>query len=177
VGPKRLELVRELLPTATIIAVLVNPTNPNAQAQSRDLQAAAPALGVQLHVLHASTEGELDTAFAGLLQRRAGALIIATDSFMIIQIKRLAALATRYAVPTVFQFREFAAAGGLMSYGGSIADANRLAGIYTGRVLKVRSPPTCRCSNPPKSNCLSISGPRRRSASRSHQRYSPAPTR
>jgi putative ABC transport system substrate-binding protein len=140
VGPKRLELVRELLPTATIIAVLVNPTNPNAQAQSRDLQAAAPALGVQLHVLHASTEGELDTAFASLLQRRAGALIIATDSFMIIQINQLAALAARYAVPTVFQFREFAAAGGLMSYGGSIADANRLAGIYTGRVLKGEKP-------------------------------------
>jgi len=140
VGPKRLELVRELLPTATIIAVLVNPTNPNAQAQSRDLQAVAPALGVQLHVLHASTEGDLDTAFASLLQRQAGALIIATDSFMIIQIKQLAALAARYAVPTVFQFREFAAAGGLMSYGGSIADANRLAGIYTGRVLKGEKP-------------------------------------
>jgi len=137
VGPKRLELVRELLPTATIIAVLVNPTNPNAQAQSRDLQAAAPALGVQLQVLHASTEGDLDTAFASLLQRRAGALII---SFMIIQIKQLAALAARYGVPTVFQFREFAAAGGLMSYGGSIADANRLAGIYTGRVLKGEKP-------------------------------------
>ena len=137
VGPKRLELVRELLPTATIIAVLVNPTNPNAQAQSRDLQAAAPALGGQLQVLHASTEGDLDTAFASLLQRRAGALII---SFMIIQIKQLAALAARYGVPTVFQFREFAAAGGLMSYGGSIADANRLAGIYTGRVLKGEKP-------------------------------------
>jgi ABC-type uncharacterized transport system substrate-binding protein len=140
VGPKRLELLRELLPTATIIAVLVNPTNPNAEAQLRDLQAAAPALGVRLHVLHASTEDELDTAFASLLQRRAGALIIGTDSFMIIQIKQLAALAARHAVPTIFQFREFAAAGGLMSYGGSVTDANHLAGIYTGRVLKGEKP-------------------------------------
>ncbi len=140
VGPKRLELLRELLPTATIIAVLVNPTNPNAEAQLRDLQAAAPALGVQLYPLHASTEGELDTAFASLLPGRAGALIIGTDSFMIIQIKQLAALAARHAVPTIFQFREFAAAGGLMSYGGSVTDANHLAGIYTGRVLKGEKP-------------------------------------
>jgi ABC-type uncharacterized transport system substrate-binding protein len=140
VGPKRLELLRELLPTATNIAVLVNPTNPNAEAQLRDLQAAAPALGVQLHVLHASTEDELDTAFASLLQRRASARIIGTDSFMIIQIKQLATLAARHAMPTIFQFREFAAAGGLMSYGGSITDANYLAGIYTGRVLKGGKP-------------------------------------
>jgi putative tryptophan/tyrosine transport system substrate-binding protein len=140
VGPKRLELLRELLPTVTTIAVLVNPTNPNAEAQVRDLQSAAPALGLQLHVIRASTEGDLDTAFASLLQQRAGALIIGTDSFMIIQIKRLAALAARHAVPTIFQFREFAAAGGLMSYGGSVTDANRLAGLYTGRILKGEKP-------------------------------------
>jgi putative tryptophan/tyrosine transport system substrate-binding protein len=140
VGPKRLELLHELLPSATIIAVLVNPTNANAEAQSRDLQAAAPALGVQLHVLHASTENDLNIAFVTLLQRRAGALVIATDSFMIIQIKHIAALAARHAVPTIFQFREFAAAGGLMSYGGSTTDTNHLAGIHTGRVLKGEKP-------------------------------------
>ena len=140
VGPKRLELLHELLPTASIIAALVNPTNANAEAQSRDLQAAAPALGVQLRVLHASTENDLNTAFVTLLQTRAGALIIATDSFMIIQIKQIATLAARHAVPTIFQFREFAAAGGLMSYGGSTTDTNRLAGIYTSRVLKGEKP-------------------------------------
>jgi putative tryptophan/tyrosine transport system substrate-binding protein len=140
VGPKRLELLHELLPTATIIAVLVNPTNANAETQWEDLQAAAPALGVQLHVLHASNENDLNTAFATLLERQARALIVATDSFMIIQIKQIAALSVRYAVPTIFQFREFAAAGGLMSYGGSATDTNRLAGIYTGRVLKGEKP-------------------------------------
>jgi putative ABC transport system substrate-binding protein len=124
----------------TTIAVLVNPTNPNAEAQVRDLQSAAPALGLQLHVIRASTEGDLDTAFASLLQQRAGALIIGTDSFMIIQIKRLAALAARHAVPTIFQFREFAAAGGLMSYGGSVTDSYRLSGVYTGRILKGEKP-------------------------------------
>jgi ABC-type uncharacterized transport system substrate-binding protein len=140
VGPKRLELLHELLPTATIIAVLVNPTNANAETQWEDLQAAAPALGVQLYVLHASNENDLNTAFATLLERQARALIVATDSFMIIQIKQIAALSVRYAVPTIFQFREFAAAGGLMSYGGSATDTNRLAGIYTGRVLKGEKP-------------------------------------
>jgi putative tryptophan/tyrosine transport system substrate-binding protein len=141
VAPKRLELARELVPTATIIAVLVNPTNPNTETELRALQAGARALGLQLHILHASTERDFDTVFATLPQLRAGALVISgTDTFLISRSELLAALAIRHAVPTIFQFREFAAAGGLMSYGGSITDSYRLAGIYTGRILKGEKP-------------------------------------
>ena len=135
-GPKRLELLHELVPTATVIALLVNPTNPNAETLSRDLQAAARTLGLQLHVLHASTERDFDTAFATLAQLRAGALVIGPDAFFNSRSEQLAALAVRHAVPAIFQYREFAAAGGLMSYGGSITDAYRLVGVYTGRILK-----------------------------------------
>jgi putative ABC transport system substrate-binding protein len=141
VGPKRLELLRELVPTATVVALLVNPTNRTlAETMSRDLQAAARTLGLQLHVLHASTVGGLDTAFEKLLQLRAGALVIGTDAFFSSHSRQLAALALRRAVPTVFQFREFAVAGGLMSYGGSFTDSYRLAGVYTGRILKGEKP-------------------------------------
>ena len=139
-GPKRLELLHELVPTATIIALLVNPTNPNAETQSRDLQAAARTLGLQLHVLHASTERDFDTAFATLVQLRAGGLVIGTDAFFNSRSEQLAALAVRHAVPAIYQYREFAAAGGLMSYGGSLTDAYRLVGVYTGRILKGEKP-------------------------------------
>ena len=121
VGPKRLELLHELVPTATIIALLVNPTNPTlAETESRDVQAAARALGLQLHVLHASTERDFDTVFATLVQLRAGGLVIGTDAFFTSRSEQLAALALRHAVPAIYQFREFAAAGGLMSYGSSL---------------------------------------------------------
>jgi putative tryptophan/tyrosine transport system substrate-binding protein len=141
VAPKRLELARELVPTATIIAVLVNPTNPNTEIELRDLRAAARALGLQLHVLHASTERDFDTVFATWPQLRAGALVISgTDTFLISRSEQLAALTIRHAVPTIFQFREFTAAGGLMSYGGSLTDSYRLAGIYTGRILNGEKP-------------------------------------
>jgi putative ABC transport system substrate-binding protein len=139
-GPKRLELLHELVPTATIMAVLVNPTIPTAETLSRDLQAAARPLGLELHVLHASTDREIDTAFATLLQLRAGALVIAPNLFFVSRIERLAALTVRHGVPTIFQFREFAAAGGLMSYGGSITESFRLVGAYTGRILKGEKP-------------------------------------
>jgi putative tryptophan/tyrosine transport system substrate-binding protein len=125
---------------ATIIAVLVNPTNPNNEAFVSDLQAAARVLGVQLHVLHASTERDFDTVFATLVQLRAGALVIGTDAFFTGRSEQLAALALRHAIPTIFQNREFVAAGGLASYGASIADSYRLAGIYTGRILKGEKP-------------------------------------
>jgi ABC-type uncharacterized transport system substrate-binding protein len=139
--PKRLEVAHELVPTATIIAVLLNPTNPTlAETQTRDLQAAARILGVQLHVLHASTERDFDTVFATLAQLRAGVFVIASDAFFLSRSKQLAALALRQAVPTIFQDRTFPAAGGLMSYGGSTADAYRQAGIYTGRILKGEKP-------------------------------------
>jgi putative ABC transport system substrate-binding protein len=121
IGPKRLELLQELLPTATVVALLVNPTSPGlAVSTTKDVQAAARALGLQLHVLHASTERDLDVVFANLIQLRAGGLVIGNDAFFSSQLEQLAALAIRHAVPTVYQFREFAAAGGLIAYGGRL---------------------------------------------------------
>jgi putative ABC transport system substrate-binding protein len=141
IGPKRLELLRELVPMATTIALLVNPTNPtNADTLIRELQAAARPLGLQLPVLHASTERDFDTAFATLLQLRAGALVIGSDAFFSTRSEQLAVLALRHAVPAIYQYREFTAAGGLVSYGGSLTDAYRLAGVYTGRILKGEKP-------------------------------------
>ena len=139
-GQKRLELLHEVVPTATLIGVLVNPTGPNLKAVLRDLQAAARTLGLPIHVLHASTERDFDPVFATLVQLRAGALVIGTDTFFNSQSGKLAALTVRHAVPAIYQYREFAAAGGLMSYAGSITDAYRLAGVYTGRILKGEKP-------------------------------------
>ena len=139
-GPKRLELMRELVPAATTVAALVNPINPGSETQSKAAQAAARTLGLQLHVLEASSERDLDTAFATLTQLRAGGLVISSDAFFVGRSEQLATLALRHAVPTIFQYREFAAAGGLMSYGGNITDAIRLAGVYAGRILKDEKP-------------------------------------
>jgi putative ABC transport system substrate-binding protein len=141
VGPKQLQLLHELVPTATIMALLVNPTNPTlAETESRDAQSAARALGLQLHVLHASTEGDFNTVFATLVPLRAGALVIGIDALFTSRMEQLAALALRHAVPTIYQFREFAAAGGLMSYGSSDTEAFRLMGVYTGQILKGEKP-------------------------------------
>jgi putative ABC transport system substrate-binding protein len=140
VGPKRLELLHELVPRATIIALLLNPTYPSAEKQSTDLQAAARTIGLQLHVLHASSERDFDTIFATLAQMRAGALVIGNDPFFNSRSEQLGALSVRHAVPTIFQNREFAAAGGLMSYGTNLADTYRLVGVYTGRILKGEKP-------------------------------------
>jgi putative tryptophan/tyrosine transport system substrate-binding protein len=140
-GPKRLELLHEVVSTATTVALLVNPTNLSvAETESRVLQAAASTLGLRLHVLKASTERDLDAVFARLAELRAGGLVIGADPFFISRIELLAALAQRYGVPTVYQYRDFAAAGGLMSYGGSLTDAYRQAGIYVGRILKGEKP-------------------------------------
>ncbi len=139
-GQKRLELLHELVPQATLIGVLLNPTGPNLEAVSRDLQAAARTLGLPIHVVQASTERDFDTAFATLVRLRAGALVIGTDTFFNSQSRKLAALALRHAVPAIYQYREFAAAGGLMSYAGSITDAYRVAGVYAGRILKGEKP-------------------------------------
>src|SRR5438094_9343756 len=136
----RLELLHELVPTATIVAALINPANPNAETLSRDLQAAARTLRLKLHVLLGSTERGIDDAFATLVQLRAGALMIGTDAFFNGRHEQLGALTVRHAVPTIYHYREFAAAGGLMSYGGSDTDANRLMGVYTGRILKGEKP-------------------------------------
>jgi putative tryptophan/tyrosine transport system substrate-binding protein len=140
VAPKRLELAHEIVPTATVIAVLLNPTNPNSEAQFRDLQAAAGTLGLQLHVLHASVEHDFDTIFASLAQRVASALVIVDDPFLLTRSEQLAALAFRHAVPTISYAREFVVAGGLMSYTSNIPDTYRLAGIYAGRILKGEKP-------------------------------------
>jgi putative ABC transport system substrate-binding protein len=141
VGPKRLELLREVLPGATNMALLINPTSPDlSNPFSREVQAAARKLGVQLHVLQASTETEIDTAFAALAQLRAGGLVIGSDVFFNTRSEQLAALALLHAVPTVYQYREFTAAGGLMSYGTNIADVFRLGGVYAGRILKDEKP-------------------------------------
>jgi putative ABC transport system substrate-binding protein len=140
-APKQLEVLHELVPTATIIALLVNPTNPtNAETISRDMQAAARTLGLQLHVLHASTERDFDAVFASLPRLRAGALVIGSDPFFNSRSQQLAALALRHAMPTMCPFREYAMAGGLISYGNSFADAHRQVGAYTGRILKGEKP-------------------------------------
>jgi putative tryptophan/tyrosine transport system substrate-binding protein len=140
VTPKRLELLHELVPTATTIALLINPATSYAETMTRDLQAAARTLGVQLRVLHASSEYEFDAAFATLVQLRAGALVIGTDALFNSRSEQLAALTIRHAVPAVYQFREFAAAGGLMSYGTTVADTYRPLGVYTGRILNGEKP-------------------------------------
>src|SRR5262249_30935129 len=139
-GPKRLELLHEMVPAATDIALLMNPTFPNADILSRDLQAAARTLGVQLHVLNATTERDLDTVFKTLVQLRVGGLVIAPATLFTSRSEQLAALTLHHAVPTIFQYREFVATGGLMGYGSSLTDAYRLVGVYTGRVLKGEKP-------------------------------------
>src|SRR6516164_8455221 len=130
VGPKRLEFLHEMVP-ATIMAALVNPTNPsNAEILSRDLQATARLLGLQLHLLHAGSDADIDAVFSTLTELRAGGLVVGTDAFFTSRTEKLAALTLRYRIPTIYQWREFVAAGGLMSYGGSSTDSYRLAGIY-----------------------------------------------
>jgi putative tryptophan/tyrosine transport system substrate-binding protein len=140
-GPKRLELLRELLPAANVVALLVNPTNPTiTQSMSKDLQSAAQALGVELHILNASTEADFDSIFAALSKLRASGLVIAPDALFISRTEQLAALTVRHAVPAIAQFRDFTVAGGLMSYGGSFTEGARQVGIYAGRILKGEKP-------------------------------------
>ena len=141
VGPKRLELARELFPGATTFALLVNPASPLAATVSKDLQAVADTLGLRLHVLHASTEADLEAAFATAAQSRTAALVIGSaDPLFSSHAAQLGALALRHSVPAIYQLREFAAAGGLMSYGGSLTDTYRLVGVYAGRILKGEKP-------------------------------------
>jgi len=129
-----------LVPTATVIGLLVNPGNPSAETLTKASQEAAVTLGLQLVVVHASTEAELDDAFSTLLQNRAGALVVVTDAFFNGHAELLATLAMRHSVPTIYEYHAFVAAGGLVSYGGSITDSYRLAGVYAGRILKGEKP-------------------------------------
>jgi putative ABC transport system substrate-binding protein len=140
VGTKRLELLRQLVPRATTIAVLVNPDNPNTEADRKDVQAAALAIGQQLIVLDASSVRDIETAFATFVQRGAGALLAGGGAFMNSNRERIVALAARHALPTSYAQRETVVAGGLMSYGASITDAYRQVGIYAGRILKGEKP-------------------------------------
>ena len=139
VAPKRLELLHELVPSARVAAFLVNPANP---ASTEPVLRASQAhnFGLELHVLNASTEGDFDAIFANVIQLRASGLVIGSDAFFTSRSEQLAALALRYAVPTIYEGRGFFAAGGLVSYGGSLADSYRLAGVYAGRVLKGEKP-------------------------------------
>jgi ABC-type uncharacterized transport system substrate-binding protein len=138
--PKRLELLHELVPTATTMALLVNPTNPNAVTQTRDLQAAARTLGLKLHVLHASSEHDFESVFTAVAGLGAGALVVGADGMFVRNSEQLGALTVRHRLPAIFQDRGFAAGGGLASYGASIQDTYRLVGVYAGRILKGEKP-------------------------------------
>jgi putative tryptophan/tyrosine transport system substrate-binding protein len=141
IAPKRLELLHELFPTATSFALLVNPANPAlAEPVSEHVQAAARMLGVKLHVLHVSSEPELDAALGTAARLQVAGLMIGPDAFFNSRIEQLAALTSRHALPAVYQWREFTAAGGLLSYGSSITDVYRQVGVYTGRILKGEKP-------------------------------------
>jgi putative ABC transport system substrate-binding protein len=146
---KMLEALHELMPKATRIAALVNPTNQNAATDTKEAEVAARTLGLELQVLNASNEREIDDAFALLVERHAAALLIEGDPFFVGRMKQLVVLTARYAISAIYQSRDFPDAGGLMSYGASRSDALRLAGGYTGRILKGA---TCRCSWPRNSS-------------------------
>ena len=139
-APKRVELAHELVPGATLIGLLVNPRNPSAEALTITSREAATTLGLQLDVLRASTEAEIDNAFATLVQKQAGALVTDADVFFTAHSDRLVALATRHSIPVIYGIGVFPPVGGLMSYGGNVAEAYRLAGIYAGRILKGDKP-------------------------------------
>jgi putative tryptophan/tyrosine transport system substrate-binding protein len=139
-GMKRLELIRELVPAARSIGFLVNPTNPNTEASTKDIQTAAQSLGRQLHVLSASSEGELEAVFTALGRQQIGALLMASDPFFLSRHDQLVALAARHAMPTFYTIREYATAGGLVSYAANQSDLYRQTGIYAGRILKGAKP-------------------------------------
>jgi putative tryptophan/tyrosine transport system substrate-binding protein len=137
---KRLELLRELVPRAVVIAVLLNPNNPNAETRSADLRAAAGAIGQQIHIFNANSESEIENSFATLVQLGAGALLVGDDPFFESRRVHIITLAAHHAVPAIYENRDYTSAGGVMSYGASFADAYRQAGIYTGRILKGAKP-------------------------------------
>ena len=147
---KRLGLLREMVPTAALIAVLLNPALPTFDGQLNDVQAAARSVGQQLHILRASNDGEIDAAFAAAAELRAGALLVAADPFFYSRRERLVGLASRHAIPAIYELRGYAAAGGLMSYGISVAEAYRLVGVYTGRILKGEKPAELPVQQPTK---------------------------
>jgi putative ABC transport system substrate-binding protein len=149
-NPKRLDLLSQLVPQASVIALLVNPSNAIAEVTIRDVQEAARAKGVQLQILRAGTEAEIDSAFAALVQLRAGALVAASDPFFNSRREQLVALASHHAVPAIWEWREFAEAGGLISYGSSLTGMWRPVGIYVGKILKGANPADLPIQQPTK---------------------------
>ena len=137
---KQLELLRELVSSSTVIGLLVNPANPVSESQTRDVQAAAVALGLKLSVLNASSESDIEAAFASFVQQRVDAVLVGSDPFFLSRRDQLVGLTARHAISAMYSLREFAVAGGLMSYGTSLTDAFRLAGAYAGRILKGEKP-------------------------------------
>jgi putative tryptophan/tyrosine transport system substrate-binding protein len=150
--PKRLDLLKQLVPNAALIGALINPNYPDADLQREELADAAKAIGRQIHLLEARSKHEIETAFASFANERVDALITMNDPFFDSDREQITALATRYTIPTVYWEREFAAAGGLISYGPSLADAFRQAGIYAARILRGRGPATFPCSSRPSSS-------------------------
>ena len=148
--PKRFELLSELVPQATAIALLVNPNSSQTERVMRDLQEVARAARVQLDILKASTESEIDAAFVSLVQRHAGALVVESDAFFTSRREQLVALSARHAVPAIYSYREFAASGGLISYAPSLASAYRQVGIYAGKVLNGAKPADLPVEQPTK---------------------------
>jgi putative ABC transport system substrate-binding protein len=149
-GAKRLELLRELVPTATSIGFLVNPTRPSSEAETKYTRQGAQRFGAQLSVLNASTEREIDRAFANFAQQKVHALLVGTDPFFLTRRDQIVALAARLAVPTIYNLREYVRAGGLMSYAPSLADTYRQAGVYTGKILKGAKPADLPVTQPTK---------------------------
>jgi ABC-type uncharacterized transport system substrate-binding protein len=147
---KKFGLLRELVPKAHLIAMLVNPNNPSAESDTRDVQVAASAVGQQIHILRASNERDIDAAFTTLVQQGTDALLVAHDPFFLSRRDQIVALAARHAVPSIYEFREFAVAGGLMSYGSSLTNNYRLAGVYAGRILKGEKPADLPVQQPTK---------------------------
>ena len=140
-APKRLGLLHELMPTATVMGLLINPTNPTlAESTSKSVQAGARTLGIEVHIFRASSERDFEPVFSSLLQSRASALVIAIDLFFTGRREQLAALALRHRIAAIYQYRDFAAAGGVMSYGASLSEAFQLVGLYTGRILRGEKP-------------------------------------
>jgi putative tryptophan/tyrosine transport system substrate-binding protein len=150
VEPKKLEILHQLVPKVMKIGVLVNPRNPNAQTITTELQTAAGALGLQIHIVNAATPGEFGAAFTTLVQQQAGGLVVGSDPFFTNQREVLVALAAQHALPAIYEWREFTAAGGLVSYGTNISDAYRQAGIYTARILKGEKPADLPVAQPTK---------------------------
>jgi len=149
-GAKRLALLREMIPNAPLIALLVNPTNPSAETDIEDVQKAASAVGQRIFLLKASSEQDIDIAFEAVVQQRANALLVAHDPIFLSRRDQFIALAARHAMPAIYEFREFVVAGGLMSYGSKIADNYRLGGNYAGRILKGAKPADLPVQQPTK---------------------------